>query len=219
MAKRLTEVDDLIRLDHYYLDPGDRCYFLGEYTARGGYAYSDTNQLIFNFKKSPDRKGRPEWRYKGIAINTIGNQFRQNIKDEWLENVATLVPIPPSKTKSDPMYDDRLIRMLQALGRGLSVDIRELVLQRENMEPAHSAANRPTPEELAENYVIDESLVDPRPNLIAVFDDMLTSGCHFKAMQLVLQERFPGVPIVGFFAARRVPDSIDVEDIDITELL
>jgi hypothetical protein len=50
--RRLTEIDDLTRPDHFYLMADDACYFLGEYTARKGFAFSPTNQLVLNFKKS-----------------------------------------------------------------------------------------------------------------------------------------------------------------------
>jgi hypothetical protein len=51
MARRLTKIDELTLPDHYRLEPTDDCYFIGEYTARGGYEQSDTNDLILNLKK------------------------------------------------------------------------------------------------------------------------------------------------------------------------
>lgn len=50
MTFRLTRIDELIREQHYHLEDGDLCYFFGEYTARQGAAYSETNQLIMNLK-------------------------------------------------------------------------------------------------------------------------------------------------------------------------
>ena len=61
--------------------------------------------------------------------------------------------------------------------------------------------------ELIENYYIDEDQAEPEPTAIWIFDDVLTAGSHFKAMQHVLTERFPGVTTAGFFVARRVPES------------
>ena len=40
--RRFTEVDELIRPDHFRLSATDRCYFIGEYTAGKGYDYSAT---------------------------------------------------------------------------------------------------------------------------------------------------------------------------------
>src|SRR6516225_5955849 len=97
--RRLTKIDDLTRPDHFYLTPEDACYFLGEYSARKGYAFSATNQLIFNFKKSLDKRGTSQWTYKGIAIRDAAAAFRAALRGEQLDKI-TLVPIPPSKAKS-----------------------------------------------------------------------------------------------------------------------
>jgi predicted amidophosphoribosyltransferase len=60
---------------------------------------------------------------------------------------------------------------------------------------------------LYNNYTIADELVDPVPSLIAVVDDVLTTGAHFKAMKRILIETFPDVSVVGVFLARRVPNT------------
>lgn len=70
----------------------------------------------------------------------------------WLK-AATLIPVPPSKIEGDPLYDDRIFRV--------------------------------------------------------VFDDLLTTGAHFKAMKSALMERFAAAKITGVFLARRVPETDD----------
>jgi hypothetical protein len=57
---RLTKIDDLTRSDHSYLTAADDCYFLGEYTARKGFAFSATNRLILNFKKTMAGRQLPD---------------------------------------------------------------------------------------------------------------------------------------------------------------
>ena len=126
--QRLTEIDDLTRPDHSYLELSDRCYFLGEYTARKGFSFSATNHLIHNFKKPMDRRGRPEWPYKEQAIQNAATALRAAFLPEGL-SVLTLVPIPPSKAKTDPLYDDRMVQMLRAIRPVPPLDIRELVIQ------------------------------------------------------------------------------------------
>ena len=202
----LTRIDDLTFPDHYRLDATDESYFVGEYTSRAGYSHSATNDLIHNLKKGMERKDRPEWRYKIWAITTAASQLRTSLNPDYLR-VATFVPVPPSRAKGDPLYDDRMVQVLQQLGAG--VDDRELVVQVESYEPSHGAASsRPGPDELYQNYRIDQACVQPAPKSIAVVDDVLTTGAHFKAMQRILNETFPDVPLIGVFLARRVPGAI-----------
>jgi hypothetical protein len=212
--QRLTKIDGLARPDHWYLTPEDDCYFLGEYTARKGFAFSATNQLILNFKKSLDKRGTSQWRYKDRAIGEAATAFRTAVNAEWL-NVATLIPIPPSKAKTDPLYDDRLVRMLHAIRPQPRVDVREVIVQQASMDAAHDQDVRPRPEDIEANYGIDESLRNPAPQVIGLFDDVLTTGAHYRAASNVLKRTYPGVRIIGCFIARRVPEATDIEDFDI----
>jgi hypothetical protein len=208
LPSRVLKVDALALPDHHYLDEHDICYYAGEYTAGAGHAYSETNQLILNFKKTLDKRGTAQWPYKERAIQQGAQILRAAIK---ADAPITFVPVPPSKSKDEPLYDDRLVRMLQVVCAGRRQDVRELVLQRHSLEPAHLAAARPTPEELIANYRLDEELVAPTPQTLWIVDDVLTTGCHFKAVKQVLAERFPDVPIVGLFLARRVPKSVELD--------
>ena len=204
LTLRFTKIDELIRSDHPYLAPEDNCFFLGEYTARAGFSFSETNQLIANFKKSLTKNGLPEWRYKGEATRQIANKLRAAIPVDFLTTV-TLVPIPPSKAKDDPLHDDRVLSVLKILGHGLDVDIRELILQHESTNPVHESEDRPSPTTLLQNYHLDVTIADPPPKAVALFDDLITAGAHFKAAQCVIAAQYPDVPIFGIFVARRVP--------------
>ena len=73
--------------------------------------------------------------------------------------------------------------------------------------------NRLNPDDLKECYEIDENLIEPPPNNIILFDDVITTGSHFKAAKNILNEIFPNTIILGLFIARRVPNTIDIEDI------
>ena len=206
--RRFSKVDELAQPDHSYLSENDICYFIGEYTARKWYAYSDTNNLISNFKKEMDREGKPEWWHKGMAIQQIATTFGEALGEGPLRSL-TFVPIPPSVAKSDPMHDDRLSQMLRAMDPSVNVDIRELVVQIVSTPKSSSNENRLPPSEREKLYRLDELLTDPVPNCIAIVDDLLTTGSHFKAMEAVLVRRFPSTPIMGLFVARRVPDTDD----------
>ncbi len=211
--QRFTEVDDLTRQDHYYLTGDDACYFIGEYTARKSYAYSATNQLILNFKKPMDRQGRPEWRYKGHAIRQAADAFRAALGSDALDRL-TFVPVPPSKAKDDSLYDDRLTRMLRAIRPEPPLDVRELIVQTVSTEAVHASDARPKPDQIEELYEIDDALTAPAPSFIAIVDDVLTTGAHFRAAKSILSIRFPEVLVVGLFIARRAPDTSDITEIE-----
>ena len=215
--QRLTKIDDLMRCDHVYLSEDDECYFIGEYTARIGYAYSATNQLVLNFKKTMDRRGFPEWRYKGRAIGEAAAALRTALEPMGAEalNSLTFVPVPPSKAKDDPLYDDRLTRMLNLIRPDPRLDVREIIAQKYSTDAVHSSDVRPGPDEVEAMYEIDEGLTQPEPDVIVIVDDVLTTGAHFRAVQTVLSTRFPAVKIIGLFIARRVPDTSDFDDFEL----
>jgi hypothetical protein len=210
---RLTKIDDLTRPDHFYLTAADSCYFLGEYTARKGFAFSAANNLILNFKKSMDRRGTSQWNWKERAIREAAGAFRAALNDEFLD-IATLVPVPPSKAKSDPLYDDRMVRMLRAIRPHPPVDIRELIIQVQSSEAAHDQTVRPRPEEIAARYILAHDDKAPAPHTIAICDDVLTTGAHYRAAHTVLQRAFPNTRMFGLFIARRVPEAVDFSDFD-----
>lgn len=203
---QLSKVDDLIRPDHSYLGPEDECFFIRSYKPREGFLGGDTNSLILNFKKQMDRKGLPEWHYKNLAIKKIAEEFASTIPLPWLQQ-ATLIPIPPSKARENPLYDDRMLQVLYLVSKliGITCDIRDLILHNSDMISSHQTELRPTSEEIQSNYKFNPSLIHPMPRLIALFDDVLTTGAHFIACKDFLIPHFPSVPIVGIFVARREP--------------
>ena len=214
--QRLTKIDPLILCDHVYLDEDDECYFIGEYTARMGYAYSATNDLVLNFKKTMDRRGRLEWPHKGRAIRRAADAFRTALEPMGQEaiNQVTFVPIPPSKAKDDPLYDDRLTQMLSLIRPEPKLDVREIIVQKHSTEPVHSSDLRLGPDEIESLYEINEALEKPEPKLIAVVDDVLTTGAHFRVAQTILSACFPSVKVIGLFIARRVPDTSDFDEFE-----
>jgi len=201
---RFSQIDDTNRCDHTRLTDGDACFYLFEYTSHQGFDFSQTNNLISNLKKKPSQRHRPGYHYKERAINSSAASMRQAFNPDWLAS-ATLVPVPCSKARDHPDFDDRIERICRLVG----ADVRNLVSQTESTVASHEVGegDRPTLEQLLEIYEIEECLTNPAPRAIGVVDDVLTVGTHFRAMSIVLGQRFPGVPITGLFVARRVfPD-------------
>jgi hypothetical protein len=89
-----------------------------------------------------DRRSRPEWTYKERAIQQAGNELRQVLLEELRAHRErlTIVPMPPSRIQTNPLYDDRMRRIIDVMTEGLDSDVRELVLQARDMPAAHEAA-------------------------------------------------------------------------------
>lgn len=201
-ALLLRQVDDASRADHGYLEEADTVFYLREYTSHRGWSYGDTNSLISNLKKPMNLAGTPQWPYKAQAISRCAHDLRQSVR---AQGNYTWVPVPPSKAPDDPLYDDRLVQILrQAFPLD---DVRELVFQPSSTAASHTTGqSKPPPGQLAAGYRVNTSLGVPRPAVV-IFDDILTTGSHFKAMQRTLVQAFPGVVTYGLFIARRVfPD-------------
>lgn len=200
---KLTQIDSLLLPDYPHLEKTDDCLFFGEYTSRAGYAHSEINQLINNFKKGVEKKGLPEWWYKNDAINRIVELFLNN--SSFLEIGYTWIPIPSSKIESDVEHDDRLWQVLKGLkDKKQSLDIRKLIVAKKSRSSAHGSEKRPTISDHLGNWYIDTSKIQPKPDGVVIFDDVITTGCSFKAAQKLLHSHFPAVPIMGVFIGRRV---------------
>ena len=208
---RFRRIDETNIGDHHHLTPADECYFLFEYTAHKRYDYSVTNNLISNLKKRPGSSSIAELRYKAGAIRQSAAYIAAAVNRDRLPD-WTIVPIPPSRQRADPAYDDRLLRVCKQLDAPRALDIRELVIQSQSTVAAHEAVagQRPSVDDLLAIYQIDESIVQPVPKGLLLVDDVLTAGTHYRAMHTILSHRFPSVPIHAMFIARRVfpPDDL-----------
>lgn len=214
LPRRLTWIDATNRDAHSYLVEDDRCLFFGEYFAHQGYEGGYTNNLILNFKIKPSalQKNPARRKYKTGAIREVA---------ECLRNVAganaakyTWVPVPPSKAAGDPDYDDRLERTLRAAFDVSVVDIRNVLRQTESTEADHLAGDRLTPEQLSAILDVDTAALAAAPireRGVILFDDVLTTGKHFKCCKDQLTDRLGNVPVTGLFIARRVPPDVSIE--------
>jgi predicted amidophosphoribosyltransferase len=212
---RLTQIDDTSRGDHYHLAADDACYYLYEYTSHRDYSFSTTNNLISNLKKKPSQAGQAHYWYKGQAIGSCARALGAALNPNWLAT-ATLVPVPGSKAIGHPDHDDRVERICRKL-RHPPPDVRPLVIQGQSTNASHEVAQgeRVTVDELLAIYTINETVAAPAPRAIGIVDDVLTAGTHYRAMHTVLAERFPAIPIIGLFVARRVfpDDPLDFGDL------
>lgn len=175
-------------------------YYFLEYTPRMRSTHSATNDLVLNLKKPVSHRGQSDWVWKERAIDKVVDLISGGINPEWARN-AVLVPIPPSKGRNNPLYDDRIAQICMRVSRNTGATYRDILTQNEDLESFHDGRRLP-PSSLAGYYRINESLIHPTPGVVGIVDDVLTTGCHFKAVQLALASVWPNVDYVGIFLAR-----------------
>ncbi|WP_156474719.1 hypothetical protein [Acetobacter cerevisiae] len=195
--------------EHHYISGNDTIYFFGEYEPRKGYHAGEVNSFISNLKKNVDKKGRHEWKHKIAAIQESARILSSSCRD--LADYIW-VPVPSSKISSDPQHDNRLVEILDLTRLPNPPYIREIITQKISTPACHlSGENRPNISGLRDNYTFHSNLLHSSNAHFVIFDDVLTSGCHFKACKDLIHRWNPNAVIVGVFLARvkHPPDFAD----------
>lgn len=200
----LRPLDQERRRAHCHLSAADECHYLFEYFP--GMRASAIGQLMASFKCPPLLAAASSRRLhlKERAIAQIASALRISACRDFVE-AATWVPVPPSALSSEPDYDDRLLRTLQKAFRGYDLDLRALLQQTRSTRPDHCREHRLSRAALLRSIrPNDTALAQGRVRTcIVLFDDMLTTGKHYKCCEQRLRELFPQIPIRGWFIARR----------------
>jgi hypothetical protein len=219
LPDRLTKIDETNRHQYYFLGADDRCYFFADFFSGKGWRGGATNQLVKNFKRPPEEirtsvKAQQLLFYKDKAINEIAAALLKALGPAGVAQ-RTFVPIPPSKTPDHPDYCDRLEKTLRRSFATCNADIRLLLRQTASTEPDHrSGEGRMSYEDLLAITELDKAQLSPplRAELV-LFDDVLTSGKHYKVARTRIRELFPDVPLLGLFVARSIhPQPLDDPD-------
>ena len=202
----LQRIEPKHRHQHSLLEPNDECWFIADYHSGTSRGY-EVNQLIFDWKCMPSAAaldGRKQ-RSKETAIHTVAAILRHCCNRLWSEN-ATWCPVPTSRAIGNANYDDRLLRTLRIAFEGYDLDLRVLLTQGANTQADHIAERRLSRDDLFEVLKVETGALGQLPlrQRIVLFDDILTSGKHFKCCQHRLREVVPDVPVCGLFFARRV---------------
>jgi predicted amidophosphoribosyltransferase len=99
-----------------------------------------------------------------------------------------------------------LQRILAIAFHNYDLDVRGLLYQSECTAPDHTRARRLTADALYRVIGLDREALGLRPPRarIVLFDDVLTTGKHYKCCERRLREALADTPISGLFVARRV---------------
>ncbi len=198
---------DLIQLaDHPYLSSADRCSFMCEFIAGSDVQLGNSQQILRDFKCPPSAAAVSMRRAasKQRAIMIMAELLRTAVS-RCAAQAATWVPIPPSKAPADADFDDRLMRTLALAFGGYDIDLRQLLYQAQSTPADHIGSTRLTSAALLGNLCLDGASLNERPvrQSITLFDDVLTTGKHYKCCERRLRDALPDTPISGVFLVRR----------------
>jgi hypothetical protein len=225
LPEKLSAIDDTNRGKHHYLADDDRCLYFGEYQIGKPWSAGPTNQLIKNFKRTPQEirehaSGQQFAYYKNRSIAEIANALSNQVAPQRVAQKYTFVPMPTSKIPGDPDHCDRLSRVLQQAfirPQFNNADIRPLLRQTRSVEPDHLSGGQRIPyDELYDITLVDEAQLDPPVRShIVLFDDTLVSGKHYSVAKRRIREVLPDVEIIGLFVARGIHPNVadDFEDL------
>jgi hypothetical protein len=205
-AARLTPVDLSRLADHAFLSGSDRCSFLLEFNSGRDPRHGDILRILRDFKCAPSAAmaSAPLARRKRRAIGIMAGMLRAAVSRHAAQQV-TWVPVPPSKARPDPDFDDRLMQTLQIAFRDYDVDVRPLLIQARSTPADHLGRTRLGADALMDNLCLDLTILGQAPvrQAIQLFDDVLTSGKHYKCCERRLRDSLPLTPIFGVFLLRR----------------
>lgn len=208
IPEKLWKIDESTVVEHFSLREPDQCYYIWEYTAGKGYAFSPTNQLISNLKIKPTQittsPGRN--RYKQQAINHAAGAIRHLLPRAYVEKSATFIPIPGSKAIGDADHDDRMWQVLRRAFQGWAADVRPMLELTRSTPADHETMDRLSYEELLAISRLNDPSGRPLLPSVVVVDDVLNSGKHFKVAQALLSAQTATIEIRGLFLARCIRD-------------
>lgn len=178
------------------LEPDDICFFAREYVSGGSYKTSEANQLISNLKKDPSkRNSQYEWAYKVKAVKQFAKELSAALPPK-----ASFALIPTSKVNGDPQRDPRW-DMLKAELTIIRPDLlyKRPIVRTVSCPAVHEGARRKMREIRASFGWEGFQNV---PSTLALVDDVITAGAHFKVCQAMIREHHPTLPVIGVFWAK-----------------
>jgi hypothetical protein len=106
-------------------------------------------------------------------------------------------------------YDDRMVQCLKLYCEQQPCDFQELITIGADMVASHSTSNRYSVAEIEANLHLDESLSQNLQPNIALVDEVLTTGAHYKAAERLIKRYFRNKRVCGIFVARRALQQTD----------
>jgi len=198
----LVQIDELLMRRHSHLEPTDVCFKIMDYKGWRKFGPNPVNRLIMDFKIDVNSSSN-RIEVKKRAINSIAEIL--NDAFPTIKNELFFIPVPPSKKKTDPLYDDRMIKVLMKFCElRTNANLCEAISCKESMPASHLSPVRPSMNEIFKNLQINNSIDLNNKNVI-IIDDVIRDGAHFKACQRIISAKFQTRSICGVFLGSNVP--------------
>lgn len=165
----------LLSGDHAYLNPADDCFFIRTYEC----PLAHDRDMILAFKNAEPK-----------AVLWVASLLEKQLPDDW-RTEFTFVPIP----SSNGLVPKHAVVALQSAG---ALDVRGIIQQEFPTRSSHNGWRLPPQ---GHRYSLNEGLLFPDPKTVVLFDDVLTTGSHFRAAKETIQDRWD-VRVVGLFLCR-----------------
>lgn len=183
-----------------YIKDDDVCIYAREYIAGGcGYKGGPTNKLILNFKKPPSKKELSEWQYRIQAVRTFKTEAEKLFNQD---SDISITAIPSSKHKAHSEYDCRFEDLFKELLKSRPCLNIEWPIEVKQTGRATHQGDRQHPDRIKKNYIWKG--FKTTPNRLYVFDDVLTTGAHFRAFSNFLKNNKYTRQIIGTFWSRAI---------------
>lgn len=180
------------------LKDDDLCYHFLYYT-KEGYAYSEANSIVLNFKKPVIYKEQKHWDYKIKAIKYFANLINNAIT---IKQPITIIPCATSNPRKSENFDNRLDEVANELSK-LNPSLYDAQFCLDTIypqKPVHSGGVRDA-EVIKSVTTFIMPKTTPHNNIILI-DDVFTTGAHFRAYKDIIQAKYPNHQIIGVFLAR-----------------
>lgn len=200
-----------------FLDSKDECYYFLDYTL-GGYQESESNSIVLNFKKDLVHKDNIlVWNYRTRAINFFASAINDVLRKNINCNHFILIPCPTSKPNNHPNFNDRLLCVAHTLIHSNPLyKVYNCFNRTQEVIPVHQGGARKVEEIIRTTKISLPPTFLNQESIIVLFDDVLTTGAHFKACQKIIMREWGVMQenIIGFFLAKTQHIITPIEDID-----
>jgi len=185
----------------------DICYYIWKYNPNSEVNES-VHSFVKNFKRNPQElQGNTFFpKYKSQSINKAAHELSlicNRLEDNNKFKDSIWLPIPPSKSKADPLYDDRLVKVLESINSSFRLKFHDIFSTINSTESSHKSNERDVQLKI-DNITCNShgiELLKNNANFI-VFDDIITSGASFKALKTIIQSNNPDANVIGLFLCK-----------------